>query len=92
MDAPARIKQSSMMVKLKGWCGSCERLRGCFKKMGSRRVRGLECAVLVFMEGMVQKCWAWSDNPNWEREVEEKCVLYDAYKKEQRDEWRRAIR
>lgn len=38
---------------------------------------GGRCRVLKEMIGKNQKCWAWSDDPNWEKEVKKEVQEYE---------------
>lgn len=44
----------------------------CTKKFLS----GRGCKVLTVMIGKKQECWAWSDDPNWEKKVKKEVQEY----------------
>lgn len=55
----------TMQITLEGCCDTC-----------AKRIRPRKCAVLLKMIGEEEECWAWTDDPAWEDEVNK---AVDAY-------------
>ena len=52
----------------------------CTKKF----FNGRGCKVLTVMIGKKQECWAWSDDPDWEKEVKKAVQEYALGRNEER--------
>ena len=52
----------------------------CTKKFFS----GRDCKVLTVMIGKKQECWAWSDDPDWEKKVKKAVKEYALGRNEER--------
>ncbi len=59
-------------------CDTCRKL----EKIGKTK----RCRVLTELVGLDRDCFAWTDNPDWEAEVEEATRRY-AERKGEWDEW-----
>jgi hypothetical protein len=51
--------------------GSNETLRTCTKRTNDKR-----CHVLTEMVGKTGECWAWSDDPEWEKKAKAAVEAY----------------